>query len=108
MYLIFLLVGLVLSVVSIIIMHKKPVFWNIFLGIIIARFITAYPLYVLLAEDDDLGLGGALVMMFVMVVSFINTVIMFIVGMILKSKLKKERPDYAVKTNFVLPIVIVV
>lgn len=108
MYLIFLLVGLILSIVSIIIMHKKPVFWNIFLGIIIARFITAYPLYVLLAEDDDLGLGGALVMMFVMVVSFINTVIMFIVGMISKSKLKKERPDYAVKTNFVLPIVIVV
>ena len=67
---------------------KDSEYWNLFVGVNIAIFISVAIAYLTFMDDETLDLGGALVCMFFSGLTIVVNVIMLIIGLVQKKKVK--------------------
>lgn len=99
------LISLVLSIILLILfgIKKKALYWNLFFGIIISRLASIYPILFYISFDDSIDLGGAIAVNIILALTFINSIILLIIGLIIKSKIKKNN-SIIITTNIIFPV----
>lgn len=83
------IIEIIIQIISVVKFKKigDSKYWNIFIGITVANFISTFLAYNVFA-NNALGLGGAIACLFVCGFSFISNVIVLIVGLISKRTIK--------------------
>ena len=86
----FLSIGLILSIGLLVLFckTKKPLYWNLFLSLIICRLVTTNFLYARLVSDDAVTLSKGFVMMGATAITYISSIILLIIGIVKKKKYK--------------------
>jgi hypothetical protein len=85
-------IEIIIQIVSIVKFKKleNSKYWNIFIGITIASFISVALAYIIFENNDTMGLDQALKYMFICCFSFVSNLILFIIGLKLKKNLKNK------------------
>ena len=83
------IIEIIIQIISVVKFKKigDSKYWNIFIGITVANFISTFLAYNVFA-NNALGLGGAIACLLVCGFSFISNVIVLIVGLISKRTIK--------------------
>lgn len=91
------IIEMIIQIASIVKLKKLKDFkyWNIFIGITIASFISDALAFNVFAGDDTLDLGGVLISLFICGFVFVSNLILLLVGLIIKKNIKSTE----IKTN---------
>ena len=91
------IIEMIIQIVSIVKLKKLKNFkyWNIFIGITIASFISDALAFSVFTGDDALDLGGALISVFICGFVFVSNLVLLLVGLMVKKNIK----SIEIKTN---------
>ena len=103
------IIEIIIQIVSIVKLKKTndSKYWNIFIGITIATFISDAPAYSVFA-NNALGLSDAIACLFICGFSFICNIILLIVGLIVKRIIKSVNIKLNRNSFFMFIVIIVI
>lgn len=101
LYIFICIIGVVVQIYSLVVVKelKDKKYWNIFMGISIAGFISVIMAYIAL-RNKALGLGDGIMILMVMAIGFCANLLMLIIGLIVKKK--KQNEDIRLDKSFLL------
>lgn len=102
------IIEIIIQIISIVKLKKMndSKYWNIFIGITIASFISDALAYIVFASNDALDLGAALICMFICGFVYISNLILLLVGLIIKKNIKSKKININKSSIFIGSLVI--